>query len=76
MEYTLGAVLEIRDNFTSKLKSCVGATKQFKKEIEDGSKSVYDFTNKSDKSSGVVSKLKKEILGLAGAYVSLQELRS
>lgn len=72
MEYTLGAVLEIRDNFTSKLKSCVGATKQFKKEIEDGSKSVYNFTNKSDKSSGVVSKLKKEILGLAGAYVSLQ----
>lgn len=70
--YTLGAVFEIRDNFTLKLKSCMGAAKQLKKDIDNTGDSVSVFGSKSDKSGGLVSKLKKEILGLAGAYVGLQ----
>lgn len=72
MSQTIGAVFELRDNFTAKAREISGATRTLQSNINGATNSIKSFGSGSNIASRGLDSLKSKVLGLAGTYLSLQ----
>lgn len=72
MAQTVGAVFELRDNFTAKAKSVVGATKNLQSNINGATSSMKSFNSNNGVVGQGLNNLKGKIIGLIAGYVSLK----
>ena len=72
MAQTIGAVFELRDNFTAKAKQVASATKDLEGNIKGAANSVKSFGEGGNIASRGIDSLKGKIMGLATTYLSLQ----
>lgn len=72
MAQTVGAVFELRDNFTNKAKNVAGATKSLQSNINGATSSMKSFNSNNGVVGRGLNSLKGKITGLIAGYVSLK----